>query len=191
MKRTVALLLACFIFLSFAACSALPEEPLARAEAVLGKPVYEAAESMGFSNPASDDIALIAENGVTLCEETGTVHIRHDPAEGLVIADNPDAAVVEYVFRFDEPADGDFGFAAALYAYIEELYGAPEPPTGYASAAEADAAAIQAAADTVAVQDIWLAGENQITLSGIYYSAGNGDADKPCWMVTINVRKAR
>ena len=169
----------------------MPEEPLAQAEAVLGKPVYEAAESMGFSNPASDDIALIAENGVTLCEETGTVHIRHDPAEGLVIADDPDTAVVEYVFRFDEPADGDFGFAAALYAYIEELYGAPEPPTGYASAAEADAAAIQAAADTVAVQDIWLAGENQITLSGIYYSAGNGDADKPCWMVTINVRKAR
>ena len=102
MKRTVTLLLACFIFLSFAACSALPEEPLARAEAVLGKPVYEA-----------------AENGVTLCEETGTVHIRHDPAEGLVIADDPDTAVVEYVFRFDEPADGDFGFAAALYAYIE------------------------------------------------------------------------
>ena len=43
MKRTVALMLACFIFLSFAACSALPEEPLARAEAVLGKPVYETA----------------------------------------------------------------------------------------------------------------------------------------------------
>ena len=130
MKRTVTLLLACFIFLSFAACSALPEEPLARAEAVLGKPVYEAAESMGFSNPASDDIALIAENGVTLCEETGTVHIRHDPAEGLVIADDPDTAVVEYVFRFDEPADGDFGFAAALYAYIGELYAAPGPPPG-------------------------------------------------------------
>lgn len=191
MKRTVFILLVCLICLSFAACSALPEEPLAQAEAVLGKPVLEAFEVMGFSDPAPDNIALVAENGVKICEETGTVHIRHDPADGLALEDNPDTDVVEYVFRFDEPTEGDLAFAATLYDYLEKLYGAPEPPIGYPSAAETSVESIKETPDIVAVQDIWISNENQITLSGTYFSAENGDSGKPCWMVTINVRKVK